>query len=188
MKLAYLLKKLPKITLLLLCVQLVGCTSFSHLTYSEAPKQLSKATKHNAKIPRLTYYIHKGDSTLELKIVSVQKTEETTEISGYQAELNPEKITLYESMSKDSKYEFTNEEEKLIGNQVHLFVSDYKFESGTNKITVTQEQTKRYELFQNGREGSPRLLRGIIIGLIVTAGLAGIFFGFVALIGSLVWG
>jgi hypothetical protein len=137
--------------------------------FTEAP--LSKAKNNNEAIPNLTYFVHKGDSVYQLFNVSIEAegSKKETTVVGYLADTDARKYSVYEHMAQHPNEKFNNPEDKDIANQVHLFAQDFTFDEGTDKIRVTQDQTKRCELYKVGKNGAPKLIKGVC----VTAGLVG---------------
>lgn len=146
---------------------------------------MSKAIKHNKKIPWLTYFVHSGDSLVQLFNVSVKKEASGVEIVGFETTLDSLKLEVYNSYEKDPYLRFKEDKDKLNVNQIHLFVNS--FTSNNGKLVILQSTTNKYLLF----EQSKMKLKPWVLPVIATASgaglITGVFFFFKSLNLQLGW-
>lgn len=118
-------------------------------------KSAKKAIKHNSTIPRLTYFIHRGDSLIQLFNVTISKKEKNIELIGWETSLDQLNLDVYNKIENGDKAKKFNEEEKLHSNQAHVF--DNKVRSNNGRISLYLDQSDQYILYQNGSKKNTNL-------------------------------
>ncbi|MEJ6583656.1 MAG: hypothetical protein QNL29_06395 [Crocinitomicaceae bacterium] len=166
---------------------LISAIVFSFNSFGQDDKALkkkdrlmSKAIKHNKKIPWLTYFVHSGDSLIQLFNVSVKKEASGVEIIGFETTLDSLKLEVYISYEKDPYLRYKEDKDKLNVNQIHLFVNG--FTSNNGKIVILQSNTYKYLLFEQSRMN---LKPWVILTIATAGGVAILTFVIVKIIAAL---
>ena len=134
---------------------------------------MSRAVKHHNTIPRLTYFIHLEDSIIQLFNVSVEKTKEDIHVIGYTADLDVNKLKLYQTMRDNPKLKIKDENDKLNANQVHIFVQNLVYNNG--KITVNKSSTDNYTLYEGGiSKSNKKWIKPLLMAVISVGVVAGV--------------
>ena len=118
-------------------------------------RSAKKAIKHNTTIPRLTYFIHCGDSLIQLFNVTISKKEENIELTGWEAPLEQKFLDVYQKIKNGIPINEFSAEEKLISNQVHIF--DNSIRPNNGRILIELNQSQQYILYQGGKNKSRKL-------------------------------
>lgn len=118
-------------------------------------KSAKKAIKHNSTIPRLTYFIHRGDSLIQLFNVTINKNESNIELIGWETPLEQINLDVYNKIENGDKVKEFSEEEKLHSNQAHVF--DNNVRSNNGRISLNLDQSNQYILYQNGSRKNTNL-------------------------------
>lgn len=118
-------------------------------------KSAKKAIKHNGSIPRLTYFIHHGDSLIQLFNVAITKKESNIELIGWVTPLEQINLDVYKKIENGDKVKECSEQEKLHSNQAHIF--DNKVRSNNGRISFNLDQSDQYILYQNGSRKNTNL-------------------------------
>ena len=188
MKSGNIIKKLGLLSILslLTVVSTFNCLSQDEVVQEVSKREMKKAYKHNQKIPRLTYFIHSGDSIIQLFNVTATKADEGIEIGGNITELDQGKIDLYEMMLNDADVRKIDKEVKVNdGNQAHIHTSDFSSKSG--RVTLNLNSAENYVLYNGGtkvKRRHPWIMPVMVVGGTVGA-LAGLLFLLDALVDSI---
>jgi len=151
---------------------LIGTLAFSLNSFSQqdslsfmSNRDLKKAVKHNQEIPRLTYFIHSGDSIIQMFNVSVKKINSDAEVVGYSTELEKEKIELYNRMLNNDKLKGMSEEDKYNANQVHIFTE--QFSINNKRIVLSLSLIEKYVLYNKTKPVHRKRNNGWIVSAVV---------------------
>ncbi len=159
------------VIIVLFCIS--STISFAQETSGEIGYgKAKKAIKHNLKVPRLTYFVHNGDSLKQLFNVSVSREENHIILKGWITETNYDILKVYEKLKVDRKGKKLSAEEKLLSNQVHISVKNIESDAGS--VTVMLDAAIEYTLIETTK--SSRNYEWIlpVIGGVGLVGLVGL--------------
>lgn len=142
-------------------------------------KEAEQAVKHNEKVPRLIYFIHSGDSVMQLFNVSVKKDDENVVLKGWTTDIDENALLVYKKMREGISAKELTAEEKLLANQAHIEVKEINTDSGS--VTILLNFAQSYTLWlgnQKGRRNNKWIIP--VIGGTAAVGLIGFVTWFVS--------